>query len=102
MRKLPIDLPLKTVTTKVSVGAWDHAQKLKQLVGCRLSDVVSAALLTLTSDQLRAIMNLQNKSLAELPKSVQALLKDLDNLSDDQTAKSCATSSTNNFRCRPN
>lgn len=82
MKKLPIDLALKTVTTKVSVGAWEHAQDLKVRVGCRLSDVVSAALLLLTTERLQAIMNLQQKALADLPKPVQALLKNIDQLSD--------------------
>lgn len=82
MRKLPIDLALRTVTTKVSVGAWDHAQDLKRQVDCRLSDVVSAALLALTPDKLRAIMSLQTKALAELPKPIQVLLKNLDQLSE--------------------
>jgi hypothetical protein len=82
MKKLQIDLALRTVTTKVSVGAWDHAQKLKDQVGCRLSDVVSAAILLLTRERLEAIMNLQNKALADLPKPVQQLLKNIDQLSD--------------------
>lgn len=82
MKKLPIDLSLRTVTTKVSTGAWEHAQRLKRAVGCRVSDVVSAALLTLDEARLRKIMESQDAALAELPKPIQALLKDLDQLSE--------------------
>jgi hypothetical protein len=83
MKKLPIDLPLRTVTTKVTVGAWKRAQELKAKVGCRLSDVISAAIYLLDEQQLRAIMDQQAAALAELPKPIQSLLKDLDKLSDE-------------------
>lgn len=81
MKKLPIDLKLRTVTTRVSVAAWDRAQALKKEFGCSLQDVLSAALLYIDADQLRRIMNSQAAALAELPPSVRALLKDLDQLS---------------------
>jgi bisphosphoglycerate-dependent phosphoglycerate mutase len=82
MKKLPIDLPLKTVTTKISVAAEQRAQELKKELGCRLSDVYSAALLYADVALLRRIMDDQKVALDALPKSVQAVLKNLDKLSD--------------------
>lgn len=84
MNKLPIDLPLRSVSTKVSVAAWDRAQELKDKLGCRLSDVVSAALLYIDEDKLRAIMTDQQAAIDALPKSVKGLLRNLDKLSDDE------------------
>jgi predicted RecB family endonuclease len=81
MRKLPIDLPLKTITTKISVAAEKRAQLLKKQLGCRLSDVYSACILYADVALLKKIMDDQKVALDALPKSVQSVLKDLDKLS---------------------
>lgn len=82
MKKLPIDLPLRTVTTKVTVGAWKRAQDLKVAVGCRLSDVISAAIYMLDEQKLRAVIEQQERAMSELPKPTLALLKNIDQLSE--------------------
>ena len=82
MKRLPIDLSLKTVTTKVSTQAWDRAQMLKQRHGCRLSDIVSVALLYIDDAQLSEILEEQNKAIEALPKSVRGLMSNLDKLTD--------------------
>lgn len=82
MKKLPIDLQMVTKTTKVSVAAWDRAQQLKEKLGCRLADVVSAALLYIEEDRLKRILDDQQAALDELPKAVKMVLKNLDSLSE--------------------
>jgi hypothetical protein len=81
VKKLPIDLKLRTVTTRVSVAAWDRAQSLKKELGCSLQDVLSAALLYIELATLKRVMQSQRAALEELPASVKAILKDLDQLS---------------------
>lgn len=84
MNRLPIDLSLKTVTTKVSVPAWDRAQELKDKFDCRLSDIVSACLLYMSEEELEKIMTQQAAAVNALPKSVRGLLRNLDKLSDEE------------------
>lgn len=82
MKRLPIDLSLKTVTTKVSTQAWERAQELKLRHDCRLSDIVSVALLYIDEDQLGEILKEQNRAIEALPKSVKSLMSNLDKLTD--------------------
>lgn len=86
MKKLPIDLPLRSVSTKVSVAAWERAQFLKDQLGCRLSDVVSAALLYIDNATLEKVMADQKAAIDALPKPIRTLLKDLDSLSPEDRA----------------
>lgn len=80
----PIDLELKTVTTKVSVDAWERAQALKAKLGCRLSDVVSACLLFMPEDELEKILNNQSQIVNSLPKNVRGLLGNASKLSAEE------------------
>lgn len=81
MKALPIDLSLKTVTTKVATNAWERVQELKrQRPGVRLSDLVSVCLLYMPEAELDRILAEQAGKLASLPKPIQALLKNLDTL----------------------
>lgn len=86
MKRLPIDLSLKTVTTKVSAAAWDRAQELKAKHDCRLSDIVSACLLYMPDEEIARIIAEQNEAVERLPKSVRGLLRNLDKLTDDERA----------------
>lgn len=81
MKKLPIDLKLRTISTRVSVAAWDRAHSLKKELGCSLQDVLSAALLYIELATLQRVMKSQRAALEALPASVKAILKDLDQLS---------------------
>jgi hypothetical protein len=81
VKKLPIDLKLRTISTRVSVAAWDRAHALKKELGTSLQDVLSAALLYIDVKTLKRVMENQRAALEELPPSVKAILKDLDQLS---------------------
>lgn len=80
--KLPIDLPIKTMTTKVSVAAQDRLKLIAKSHGFKIQDVLSACLLHMPEDDIVRIVEDQQAIIAKLPKSVRALLKDADNLSD--------------------
>ncbi len=86
MKRLPIDLSLKTVSTKVSVKAWERAQELKQKHDVRLSDVVSACLLHMPEDILTDIFKEQQAIVDALPRAVKGLLGNIDKLDDAQRA----------------
>lgn len=84
MKKLPIDLPVKSVTTKVSPEAWERAQQLKDKFGARLSDVLSACLLYMPEEKLKKILQDQNEAVNNLPKSVIGTMRNIDKLSDEE------------------
>lgn len=86
MKRLPIDLSLKTVTTKVSNAAWDRAQELKTKFDCRLSDIVSVCLLYMPEDEIANIIAEHNAAVEKLPKQMRSLLRNIDQLSDDDRA----------------
>lgn len=86
MKRLPIDLSLKTVTTKVSNAAWDRAQELKAKHDCRLSDIVSACLLYMPEEEIARIIAEQDEAVERLPKPVRALLRNIDKLTEDERA----------------
>lgn len=86
MKRLPIDLSLKTVTTKVSTKAWERAQLLKEKHGVRLSDIVSACLLYMPDEELDRIVKEQSEAVEALPKVVRGMLRNLDRLSDEDRA----------------
>ncbi|MGE8141871.1 hypothetical protein ACQKOE_07835 [Novosphingobium sp. NPDC080210] len=86
MKRLPIDLSLKTVTTKVSAAAWDRAQELKAKHDCRLSDIVSACLLYMPEEEIARIIAEQDEAVERLPKPVRALLRNMDKLTEDERA----------------
>jgi hypothetical protein len=84
MTNIPLELALKTVSTKVTPAAWERAQALKDKTGKRLSDVVSACLLYMPEDKLIEILEQQDKAVAALPRSVRGMMRDADKLSDDE------------------
>lgn len=84
MKRLPIDLSLKTVTTKVSVNAWERAQRLKESYGVRLSDVISAALLHIPEGDLARIFKEQSAAVDKLPRAIRAMLQNVDKLSEEE------------------
>jgi hypothetical protein len=86
MKRLPIDLTLKTVTTKVTPKAWDRAQELKDKHNVRLSDIISICLLYMPEDRLAQLIKEQDEAVEKLPKSVRGLLRDWDKLTEDQKA----------------
>jgi hypothetical protein len=81
MTKLPIDLPLKTMTAKVSVGAHDRLKALADKHKLKMQDVLSACLLHMPEDQLVAILKIQEERLAALPPALRQMLKNIDQLS---------------------
>jgi len=81
---LPIDLPLKTVSTKVSVKAWDQAHVFAKEYEVRISDVLSACLLHMPPEKLREILQRQAEVLDSLPKVVRGVMRHAPTLSDDE------------------
>jgi hypothetical protein len=79
---LPIDLPLRTMTSKVSLGAHERLKKLAGEHGARMSDVLSACLLHMPEAQLAKILAEQKKAIDNLPKSVKGLMRNMDKLSE--------------------
>lgn len=86
MNRPPIDLRLKTVTTKIAPSAWDRAQALKELYGVRLSDIVSACLLFMPEEELGALLARQKSAVDGLPKPIRGMLRNIDKLTDDEKA----------------
>lgn len=84
MTRLPIDLSLKTVTTKVSVDAWLRAQTLKAKYTARLSDIVSVCLLHMPEAEIERLLQEQAAAVGKLPKAVRGVLSNMDRLSDDE------------------
>lgn len=82
--KLLIDLPLRTATTKISLGAYERWKKLAEKYGARMSDVISACLLHMPEEELARILVEQKKAVDGLPKAVKGLMRNLDKLSDDE------------------
>lgn len=81
---LPIDLPLRTMTSKVSLGAHERLKRLAEKTGARMSDVLSACLLHMPEAELERILAEQKKAVDGLPKSVKGLMRNLDRLSDQE------------------
>jgi beta-phosphoglucomutase-like phosphatase (HAD superfamily) len=86
MKKLPIDLPLKTMTTKVSVGAYERVRLLAKQHGVRVSDALSACILHMPEDKLAQVLAEQKATLDALPKHVKGLMQVIDKLDDEQKA----------------
>ena len=82
--KLLIDLPLRTMTSKVSLDAHARLKKLAKKYSARMSDVLSACLLHMPEDELVRILNAQKKAVDGLPKSVKGLLTNMEKLSDEE------------------
>ena len=80
MSDLPIPLTLKTVSTKVAPQAWERVDALASKLGVRKSDVVSACLLYMPEDELKAKLDEQSAALEALPKAVRGLLRTVDKL----------------------
>lgn len=83
MKRLPIDLPMRTLSTKVSVGAYERVRKLKDETEYRMSDIVSACLLYMPEDKLIAILEEQSKVVDALPKSAKGILRNIESMSDE-------------------
>jgi hypothetical protein len=86
MTKLPIDLPLKTMTAKVSVGAHARMKELSDKHCIKMQDVLSACLLHMPEAQLLSIIETQKERLAAMPPAVRKMLKNIDTLSDADRA----------------
>lgn len=84
MSDLPIELALKTVSTKVAPSAWDRVDQLSSKLGCRKSDIVSIALLFMDEDVIKAKLEEQASALDKLPKAVRGLLRHMDKLDAEQ------------------
>jgi hypothetical protein len=82
MNKLKLDLAIKTMTTKVTVGAQARLKQLAEKHGFLVQDVLSACLLHMPEDQIVRILTEHRAALDELPKATKAVLKNLDKLSD--------------------
>jgi hypothetical protein len=87
MTKLQIDLPIKTMTTKVSHGAHARLKHLSEKHGFLIQDVLSACLLHMPEDELVRILTQHKVALDALPKAARAVLKNLDALSDEERAE---------------
>lgn len=84
MNKLHIDLPIKSMTTKVSVGAHTRLKHLAEKHGFLIQDVLSACLLHMPEDELVRILTEHKVALDSLPRAAKAVLKSLDQLSEDE------------------
>lgn len=85
-KKLPIDLPIKSMTTKVSVGAHDRLKELAAKHDARMSDVISACILYMPDAQLAKILAEQKEVLDSLPKAIKGLLRNVDKMTDEERA----------------
>jgi hypothetical protein len=86
MTKLPIDLSLRTMTAKVSVGAHERLKQLADKHHAKMQDVLSACLLHMDEDRLVEILDAQEAAVDGLPKAVKAMLRNVDKLSDAERA----------------
>ena len=86
MTKLPIDLALKTMTSKVSVGAHERLKDLAAKHDAKIQDVLSACLLHMPEDLLVRILAEQQAVLDKLPKPVRNMLRHADQLTDADRA----------------
>ena len=81
MTKPLIGLALTTKTTKVTPEAWERANALKDELGCRLSDIVSACLLFMPSDELKRIIAENQAAIDKLPRAVVGAMRNVDKMS---------------------
>lgn len=84
MTNLPLELSLKTVSTKVTPAAWDRVGELAARLGVRKSDVVSGCLLFMDEGDLKAKLDEQAAAINALPKAVRGLLRNADKLDAKQ------------------
>lgn len=82
--KLPIDLPIKSMTTKVSVGAQERVKLIATSHGFKLQDVISACLLHMPENDIVRIVEAQQKAVGRLPKAVKGLLRNVDKMTDEE------------------
>lgn len=82
--KLLIDLPLRTMTSKVSLDAHARLKALAKKYSARMSDVLSACILHMPEEELARIITEQKRAVDGLPKDVKGLLRNLDKLDDEQ------------------
>jgi hypothetical protein len=86
MKKLQIDLPIKTMTSKVSLGAHARLKQLAEKHGFLIQDVLSACLLHMPEEELVRVLTQHKEALDEMPKATRAVLKSIDSLSDEDRA----------------
>lgn len=84
MTDLPIQLTLKTVSTKVAPAAWDRVDALAAQFGARKSDIVSACLLFMPEAEIKRVLDEQAAAMDALPKPVRGLLRHIDKLDAKQ------------------
>ena len=82
--KLPIDLPIKTMTSKVSVEAHARRRMIANSHGFLLQDVLSVCLLHMPEDDIVKLLEEQARILDGMPKSVRAVLKYAEGMSYEQ------------------
>lgn len=82
--KLLIDLPLQTMTSKVSPDAHARLKMLAKKYSARMSDVLSACLLHMSEKELARILVEQKRAVDGLPKDVKGLLRNMNKLDDEQ------------------
>jgi cupin superfamily acireductone dioxygenase involved in methionine salvage len=80
MKKLQIDLPIQSMTNKVSVAAHTRLKHLAEKHGFLIQDVLSACLLHMPEDELVRILTEHKEALEEMPAAAKAVLKNLDSL----------------------
>lgn len=78
MTKLQIDLPIKTMTSKVSVNAHARLKDLAERHGFLIQDVLSACLLHMPEQELVRILEEHKAAVDALPRAAKAVLKSLD------------------------
>jgi hypothetical protein len=81
-KKLQLDLAIKTMTTKVSVNAHARLKEIAEKHGFLIQDVLSACLLHMPEERIVKILTEHKEALDELPKATQAVLRNLDKLSE--------------------
>lgn len=84
IKNLPIDLPVRSMTTKISVGAQARLKERAAEHGVRMSDVLSACVLYMDEDRLAEILAEQKAVLDSLPKWAKGLLRNVETLSDEE------------------
>jgi hypothetical protein len=87
MKNLPIDLPVKAVTVRMSVGARDRVKLIAASHGFSQQDVISACLLHMPEDAIVKIIEQQRCELDSMTKITQDMLRALSDMSDEERAR---------------
>lgn len=80
---LPIDLPTKTLSAKVSVNALKRLKRIASEHKLKIQDVISVCLLHMPEDEIVRIVSEQEASLESLKPEVRSILRKVDGMSDE-------------------